>query len=301
MLSTGPVSMGPTSQRVPDRFASGNESQLPPARGRWGATQRSSDRPAFRSSIPPTRGRRAVGGDHPPLTNAPAQRPVRRLDCQPVTSPYKLKRWQPPFRARGRRIDEFGKDNMVLALSVLLFALPGQGVTAQDETTASKASLERIVADIADFEVSTAVKPPRKLTLSGEPVLRWNYPSRNLDDAALFVWLGKDRPEVVTTVMSYHDGAGNPRRAYEFLSISQEPLDAVQNGNRVWYPEKPGFTWRNLPKAPLPARTLPERRRQMHDLAAKFQADVQSDKNRYELRLLSRPLYRYQNAKADIL
>jgi hypothetical protein len=207
----------------------------------------------------------------------------------------------PPFRSRGRHVDEFWKDNMSLALCVFLFAPPGQAATAQDEAAASKASLERIVADLADFGISTAVKPAQKLTLSGEPVLRWNYPSRNLDDAALFVWLGKDRPEVVTTVMSYHDGAGNPRRAYEFLSISQEPLDALQNGNRVWYPEKPGFTWKTLPGAPAPARTLPERRRQMRDLAARFQAAVSSDKNRYELRVLSQPLYRYQNAKADIL
>src|SRR5262245_36527619 len=190
---------------------------------------------------------------------------------------------------------------MSLALCILLLALPGQEASAPNEAAASKASLERIVADLSDFEVSAAVKPPRKLTLSGEPVLRWNYPSRNVDDAALFVWLGKDRPEVVTSVMSYHDGRGNPRRAYEFLSISQESLEAEHNGNRMWSPEKPGFTWRSLPRAPAPARTLPERRRQIHDLAARFQASIRSADNRYELRLLSRPLYRYQNVKRDIL
>lgn len=190
---------------------------------------------------------------------------------------------------------------MQLALCVLLLAPLGQVVTAPDEATVTKASLEQILADLSDFEVAATVKPTRKLILSGEPVLRWNYPVRNVDDAALFVWLGKDRPEVITTVMSYHDGAGIPRRAYELLSISPEPLDALQNGNRVWGPEKPGFTWRSLPKAPAPGRTPLERRRQMHDLAAKFQAAVQSDKNRYELRLLSKPLYRYQNANSDIL
>lgn len=190
---------------------------------------------------------------------------------------------------------------MHLALCVLILAPLGQVVTAPDEARATKASLEQILADLSDFEVAAAVKPPQKLTLSGEPVLRWNYPVRNVDDAALFVWLGKDRPEVITTVMSYHDGAGNPRRAYEFLSISPEPVGALQKGNRIWSPEKPGFTWRTLPNVPAPARTLPDRRRQMHDLAAKFQAAVQSDKNRYELRLLSKPLYRYQNAKSDIL
>lgn len=195
---------------------------------------------------------------------------------------------------------------MSLALCVLLIAPLGQGVKTNDEAAASKASLERIVADLSTFDVSAfavsaAEMPPRKLTLSGEPLLRWNYPIRNVDDAALFVWLGKDRPEVVSTVMSYHDAAGNPRRAYEFLSVSQETLEALQNGIRVWRPEKPGLTWSSLPNAPAPAATPAERRRQMRDLAARFQAAVQSDQNRYELRLLSRPLYRYQNARADIL
>lgn len=188
---------------------------------------------------------------------------------------------------------------MSLALYLMLLAPLGQVPTEQAE--ASKASLERIVKDLSAFEVSMAVKPPRKLSLSGEPALRWNYPIRNVDDAALFVWLGKGRPEVVTTVMSYHDNAGNPRRAYEFLSISQEPLEALQNGTRVWRPEEAGFKWSAISKAPVPGRTLAERRRQMHELATKFQAAVQSDKNRYELRLLSKPLYRYQSAESDIL
>lgn len=190
---------------------------------------------------------------------------------------------------------------MSLALCLLLLAPLGQVAAKPVDAAARKASLEQMVADLSEFEVSAAVEPPLKLTLSGEPALRWNYPIRNVDDAALFVWLGKDRPEAVSTVMSYHDVTGARRRAYEFLSISQDPLQAIENGKEIWHPVKPGFTWRDLAKAPAPARTLPERRRQMHDLAAKFQVAVKSDKNRYELRLLSQPLYRYQNAKADIL
>lgn len=145
------------------------------------------------------------------------------------------------------------------------------------KATAKKASLDRIVADLEGFEFSAATKPPEKLALSGEPVLRWNYPIRNVDDAALFVLLGKDRPEVVATVMSYRDGNGNLRRAYEFLSISQNPLEAQNKGAQVWHPEKPGFAWRSLPNAPVPAGTLAARKRQMHDLASKFQVAVRSD------------------------
>src|SRR4029079_6428153 len=123
---------------------------------------------------------------------------LSRLDCQPITTPDNLNASQPAVslpRKPNRRVLE-GQRLMTLALCVLLIAPLGQGVTAPDEAAVSKASLERIVADRSEFEISAAVKPPQKLRLSGEPVLRWNYPSRNVDDAALFIWLGKDRPEV---------------------------------------------------------------------------------------------------------
>ncbi len=189
---------------------------------------------------------------------------------------------------------------MSLAVCALLFAQLGQ-LPEEDAAATKAASLERIVRDLESFELSVVSDSPEKLALSGDPVLRWNYPIRNVDDAALFVWLGKDRPEVVSTVMSYRDGKGNLRRAYEFLSVSQNALEAQQKGGQVWHPAKPGFTWQPLPEASVPARTPAERKRQMHDLAAKFQVAVQSEDNRYELRLLTKPLYRYQSATADIL
>lgn len=184
---------------------------------------------------------------------------------------------------------------------ILLLAPLGQVEVKPDAAAANKASLERIVADLSEYEFSAATKPSRKLALSKSPALRWNYPIRNVDDAALFLWLGKDRPEALSTVMSYRDGKRNLRRAYEFLSLSQDRLEASRDGAIAWLPEKPGFTWQTLPKSPAPADTPAARKRQMHDLAARFLVAVRSKDNRYELRLLSQPLYRYQNAKADIL
>jgi hypothetical protein len=200
---------------------------------------------------------------------------------------------------------------MSTAFLLVIGAVIGQTATGQDaaqrdspqqdSAQAKQASLERMFADLGEFELSIGAEPPKKLALSGAAVLRWSYPIRNVDDAAAFVWLGAERPEAVATVMSYRDRTQNLRRAYEFVSLSPHPLAAVQGGRRVWHPQKPGFTWQAVPDAPMPAEAAALRRRQMHDLAAKFHVAVESDKNRYELRLLSQPLYRYQSAKADIL
>jgi len=189
---------------------------------------------------------------------------------------------------------------MFTSLLCLTLLAIGQAADPDDAGPSNEASLQRILADLAEFEFSSGDEP-KPLKVSPKPVLRWSNPVRNVDDAAVFVLLGKARPELIATVMSYRDARKNLRRAYEFLSISEGRLSAIHNGAQVWRPEKPGFIWRTVPDAPAPARDSVKRRRQMHELAAKFQVAVQSDKNRYELRLLTQPLYRYQNAKADIL
>lgn len=190
--------------------------------------------------------------------------------------------------------------------SLVLVATIGQAAFQEDSTQqgadeAMRASLARMIADLSDFELAIDTEPPQELALAGAAVLRWNYPIRNVDDAAVFVWLHKEQPAAIATVLSYRDRAQNLRRAYEFLSLSPDRLSAVKAGQRVWHPAKPGLTWREVPNAPTPADTSAGRRRQMRDLAAQFQVSVTSDKNRYELRLLTQPLYRYQNARADVL
>lgn len=193
---------------------------------------------------------------------------------------------------------------MFPALTFLALLVTVSQVASESDVAtkkANQASLERMVADLAGFEFSLDLEPPQALKLSGEPVLRWSNPIRNVDDAAVFVWLSKDRPEMVATVMSYRDDQKNLRRSYELLSLSQDKLVGVQGGRRDWQPEKLAFAWREVPGAPAAADTSVQRRRQMRDLAAKFQVAVEADKNRYELRLLAQPLYRYENAKADVL
>lgn len=190
---------------------------------------------------------------------------------------------------------------MCTSLGALILAAFGQVTSGQDGVTAQQTSLERIVADLSEFTFSMAGETDETLTLSCTPVLRWSNPIRNVDDSAVFICLSKDRPELLTTVMSYRDARHKLRRAYEFLSLSQYRLEAIHKGERMWHPEQPGFTWRVIPESPRAATTPAERLRQMRNLASMFRAAVQSDNNRYELRLLSQPLYRYHNAKAGIL
>jgi hypothetical protein len=184
--------------------------------------------------------------------------------------------------------------------SMVLVATIGQVAADEGPPSTNEASLQRMLTDLAGFDLSVA-DSSAELTLRPVPALRWSYPIRNVDDAALFVWLGKDRPELVTTVMSFRDARQDLRRAYEFLSLSDYRLDAVHQGASVWHPDEAGVSWQPVPAAPAPADTSVERRRQLTSLAGGFDVAVLSDSNRYELRLLPRPLHRYQNGGAGVL
>ena len=129
--------------------------------------------------------------------------------------------------------------------TIALLAALGQAEKVERADPANQVSLERMVDDLSQFELSV-VDPPETLTLHPAPLLRWSYPIRNVDDAALFVWLGKERPESIVTVMSYRGSGQRLRRAYEFLSLSEYRLSANRNGQRWWHPEQPGFAWRPL-------------------------------------------------------
>jgi hypothetical protein len=85
--------------------------------------------------------------------------------------------------------------------------------------------------------------------------------------------------------------------------LSRDKSVIARDKDRViWYPETAGVEFKDVPGAPQPAKTPGERLRQMKAIAERFKATMtgwQADNtDREELRLLPRPLYRYDLAKA---
>jgi len=90
----------------------------------------------------------------------------------------------------------------------------------------------------------------------------------------------------------------NGKMTHEFDSLSREHKLIARDKDRViWSPETAGVEFKNVPKAPKPGKTAPERLRQMKAIAEGFQATMtgwQADNSDQEvLRLLPRPLHRY--------
>lgn len=134
------------------------------------------------------------------------------------------------------------------------------------------------------------------LSMEREPVLRWPNQTRGTTDGATFLWTLDGRPEAMADVWIR---GGVPTHA--FHSFSRSKLFAVYHGRTNWHPEKPGVEFTEFADAPPPDDSAAKRLAQMKSLARRFTCRITGRTDGEELRLLPRPLYRYQTKSRDLL
>lgn len=124
-----------------------------------------------------------------------------------------------------------------------------------------------------------------------------------MPDATVWAWGRKGRPTAFLKLELYPNFFGRSIWSFGFTSLSSGPVAAEYEGQRRWSPTKPGFEPRPLPDVPPPAEKPAQRLRQMRDLARRFAAYRIWGLNdqRTELRLLSQPLRRYDDAETGLL
>ncbi len=177
------------------------------------------------------------------------------------------------------------------------------GKSAPQEATRTKRErlLEIYTKDAAGYTIFRDADRKEKVELQREPVYVWTNPIRDAQDGVVFVWTCRGRAEVLGSVFSF-PGTG-PRDVYhEFQSLSLSVLDVSRSGTHTWTPEAPGIEVAPIAGAPLPAESAPQRLLQMRALTRDFSASTEDDeKKSWELRLLPRPLYRYESTDPNVL
>jgi hypothetical protein len=142
----------------------------------------------------------------------------------------------------------------------------------------------------------------KKADFVAEPVYRWTNASRaNGQSGATFVWTFAGRPVAVGGIFSNPEG---DRRVihHEFHAIGSLKLfPKVKDGQLAWLPAA-GVPLRPLSDAPAPEATAARRSLQMRDLAREFTAHTVDDLGeRWQLRMLTRPLYRYEKPEDGLI
>jgi hypothetical protein len=135
--------------------------------------------------------------------------------------------------------------------------------------------------------------------LTPQPVLRWRNVIRGqVGEAMMVVWAHNGRPVAMASIYPWEG-----MMSHEFDALSRENKVIARDKDRViWSPATAGVEFKDVPAAPRPAKTPAERLRQMKAIAERFKATMtgwQADNSdREELRLLPRPLFRYDLANA---
>jgi hypothetical protein len=190
---------------------------------------------------------------------------------------------------------------VVLALVLGVAPAPAAGDPA-------KARGERLLAlhtaDAAGYVIYRDASRSQKLDLRREPVYRWTNPTRvGGQEGDVFVWTYRGRPEVVASIFSHPHHDGRQRVVcHELHSLSEAVLVVDRDSPNTWVPQAPGVELKPVPGAPEPAPSPQQRLVQIRALGREFSGRSLSDqKVAWELRLLPKPLYRYESTDPDVL
>jgi len=172
-----------------------------------------------------------------------------------------------------------------------------EGPPAGDDSQETKKLNDLIESSIDWYEVLPEVGA--KTALRPQPVLRWRNVARGQEgEAMMVVWADRGRPEVFASIYQWVGYL-----CQEFGSLSRAArLVTRDKGSVVWAPNVAGVEFKPVPDAPQPAETPAGRLRQMRSIAERVKATMTGWKgdnsDREELRLLPRPLFRYDATEA---
>jgi hypothetical protein len=183
---------------------------------------------------------------------------------------------------------------------------PERASSKQLAEPAVQALHERLLAlytsEAAGYTIFRDSSRTERVELRREPVYVWTNPLRqNGQSGAVFVWTCRGRAEVIGTFFS--SPANAPQNLnHEFHSLAVSVLDVSRSGPNTWTPQAPGIDLVAIAGAPAPARSSAQRLVQIRELARDFSVTTQDDKEkRWELRLLPKPLYRYESTDPEVL
>lgn len=136
-----------------------------------------------------------------------------------------------------------------------------------------------------------------------EPVFRWqNLARANGQSGAMFIWLFEGRPVVIGGVFSNPTGSNRRDIMHEFHALGPDRLyPNFRDSNSKWLPGA-GITLKLLPDSPTVEETPAKRMLQMRAIARDFKANsTDVERQRWDLRLLPKPLYRYEKPQGNVI
>jgi hypothetical protein len=193
----------------------------------------------------------------------------------------------------------------ILALGSLSDAQDGKSPPSPPRDAGSRAErlLSLHVADAASYSIYRDPGRTERLELRREPIYRWSNPTRvGGQEGDVFVWTYRGRPEVVASIFSHPHEKTQRCVCHELHSLSEAVLVVDRDSPNRWEPKAPGVELKPVPDSSTPASSVAQRSVQIRAIARDFSGRSLSDQDQaWELRLLPRPLHRYEDIDGKVL
>lgn len=185
------------------------------------------------------------------------------------------------------------------------FAMANVATTIRaEEIPQNDPRLQKLYLDEAKrWEMWVGPDHKRQAEIVVEPVFRWqNLARANGQSGAMFVWLFEGRPVVIGGVFSNPAGPNRRDIMHEFHALGPDRLfPNFRDSNSKWLPGA-GVTLKPLPNSPTVEDTPAKRMLQLRAIARDFKANsTDAERQRWDLRLLPKPLYRYEKPQGNVI
>ena len=146
--------------------------------------------------------------------------------------------------------------------------------------------------DASEYKFFLDEQRRQELELRREPVMRWTSDADY--NGEVYVWTHQGAAAIVGCIFSGPQGKTARHIMHEFHSLVPGPLYAGEQGGSRWLSQEPGIQLEPVPDGPEVATSPARRLVQMRDLSRRFTAQVLRENSKWEMRLLTQPIYRYE-------
>ncbi|QDV88412.1 hypothetical protein [Planctomycetes bacterium TBK1r] len=187
----------------------------------------------------------------------------------------------------------------IFAFALFSVSLAGTSATEEPDPRIAEA-LKTTTEAASHYEFRLADDPSESLTFHPNSLLHWSNPVIGVIYGNVFVWTEDGRPEVIGSILQWYEP--HKHATHEFHSLSARPVEGSHDGKLVWKTTKPGVQLKPITQAPIVDESPFVRLRQMRSITRQLEVtSINKEGEKYNLRLLSQPLFRYGNDKSNVL
>lgn len=181
---------------------------------------------------------------------------------------------------------------------------------AAGDDGAATARLESM-RDVARGVTIVEPRSDARAELVPEPIYRFDDPARVFGDGTIWAFGPAGRPAAILCLsLARNEGGETSRWIHELTTLAPGPLAGSSqhaSGRWMWNPRRPEVGFQPVPGAPRPSDAEGKRLLQIKEVARRFKASESLDparndpSDRFELRLLPQPIYRYRDPEHGLI